>query len=166
MAIAWRIVKKKYAASAFDGEGARQNGGRWTRAGRSVVYTAGSISLATLEILVHLGFKNATLLESYSLFQVDVPDNLVLETDAGSLPPWWSESPARNELCLVGDAWLDERKKPVLRVPSAIVPYESNYLLNPEHPDFARISIGREQAYVVDPRLYRAPPERNGKTAP
>lgn len=165
MPVAWRIVKKKYAASAFDGEGARQNGGRWTRVGRSVIYTAGSISLATLEILIHIGFKNASLLDSYSLFRVDVPEDLVLEINTGSLPKWWSESPARNELCLVGDSWLDERKKPALRVPSAVVPYENNYLLNPNHPDFARISVGPERAYVMDSRLYR-PPALKGKTGP
>lgn len=153
MPIAWRIVKKRYAASAFDGEGARQNGGRWTRVGRRAVYTAGSVSLATLEILVQLGIRRLSVLESYSLFKVDIPDDLVLGIDPDTLPERWFESPPPNQLCLLGDLWLNKGKEPVLRVPSAIVTHENNYILNPEHSDFGQIAIGPEEPFSLDPRL-------------
>lgn len=154
MAIGWRIVKKKYAGNAFDGEGARLNGGRWTSVGRPAVYTADSIALATLEVLVNIGVEAGILLTtSYVLFRVGVPDQLVAETDPTTLPKGWSAPRAPPDLARIGDAWLDSMEKPVLRVPSAVTPGEWNFILNPLHPDFRLLSIGPEEPYSFDPRL-------------
>ncbi len=155
MPTAWRIVKKKYAESAFDGEGARLYGGRWTRAGRRVVYTAGSVSLATLEIVAHLGYDQSLLVNAYSLFKVEIPEDLVLRIEPPTLPGRWIVSPPPPDLWAIGDLWLDAALKPVLRIPSAVVFSEFNYLINPQHPDFRRLSIGQEEAYSLDPRLVR-----------
>ncbi|HEX9285719.1 MAG TPA: RES family NAD+ phosphorylase [Thermoanaerobaculia bacterium] len=153
MPVAWRIVKKKYAAAAFDGEGARLYGGGWTRVGQPAVYAAGSVSLATLEIVAHLGYDRSLLVNAFSLFEVDIPQDLVLIVDPKTLPARWMASPPPPELWTVGDGWLDAKLKPVLRVPSAIVQTEFNYLLNPRHPDFRKLSIGDEQPYAFDSQL-------------
>lgn len=137
---AWRIVKARHAASAFLGEGAEAYGGRWTSPGGRVVYTAGSASLAMLEMLVHL--HSAEILKRYVLFKVSFSDSLIEEIDADEMPANWRKSPPPAALQRLGDAWLAAGKSAVLRVPSAVVPTESNYLLNPAHPAFKKIKIG------------------------
>jgi len=151
MANAWRIVKTKYKAQAFDGEGARLYGGRWSSAGQRAIYTSGTIALATLEMLVHL--PTSAILSSYSLFQVDIPDSLIEVLDPGVLPRDWRKSPAPTKLQTIGDAWLAGGKSVALKVPSAIVPLESNYVINPAHPAFKKLKIGAPLPYPFDPRL-------------
>jgi RES domain-containing protein len=152
---AWRLVKKKHRSKAFDGEGARLYGGRWTSAGRRAVYTSSSVALATLEILVHMGVVNQpVVVKSYVIYRVDIPAGLVQEIDLDALPTNWATPIAPARLSAIGDAWLDAREKPVLRVPSAVVVSESNFLLNPEHPHFSRLSIGPEERYAFDSRLF------------
>jgi len=147
----WRIVKAKHARSAFDGEGARRSGGRWTSAGRRVVYTSSTIALATLEVLVHL--DSTVPLPAYRLIEATVPDSLITTVDMNSLPSNWRQYPAPLELRTIGDDWLDKRDSAVLKVPSALVAVEYNYLINPEHPDFPRITTGTPISFPVDPRL-------------
>jgi len=152
--IAWRIVKDKHKATAFGGEGARLYGGRWTSVGRRAIYSSSSVALATLEILVHLGLANrSVVVNSYVFYRVGIPESLVLEVDPADLPSNWAAPTAPPELSVVGDSWLDAREKAVLRVPSAVVFSEPNFILNPEHPDFSRLSIGPEQPYAFDSRL-------------
>jgi RES domain-containing protein len=147
----WRIVKTKYAATAFDGEGARRTGGRWTSAGRRAVYTSSTIALATLEMVAHL--DSTAPLPAYSVIAVTVPERLVVAIDRDGLPRTWRDYPAPPELRAMGDAWLDARRSAVLEVPSVLVPVESNYILNPEHPDFSSISTGTPSPFPIDPRL-------------
>jgi RES domain-containing protein len=152
--IAWRIVKKKHKSRAFDGEGARLYGGRWTSVGRRAVYTSSSVALATLEILVHLGLANRSIVvNSYLFYRVGIPESLVFVVDPNALPRNWAAPIASSQLSVIGDAWLEAREKPVLRMPSAVVPSEPNFLLNPDHPAFSRISIGPGQPYAFDSRL-------------
>jgi RES domain-containing protein len=153
---AWRIVKAKHAARAFDGEGARLHGGRWSSVGRSAVYTSGTVALATLEMLVHL--DSAAPLAAYVLFAVAIPEETVSVVDPVTLPRDWRASPAPAALRALGDRWLEEGRSAVLRVPSAVVGavgVEFNYLLNPAHADFHLITIGPEQPYDLDERLER-----------
>lgn len=153
---AWRIVKAKHAARAFDGEGARLHGGRWTSIGRSAVYTSSTVALATLEMLVHL--DSAAPLAAYVLFAVAIPDETVSVVDPVTLPRDWRASPAPAALQALGDRWLDEGRAAALRVPSAVVGavgVEFNYLLSPAHVDFHLITIGPEQPYDLDERLER-----------
>lgn len=150
---AWRIVKAKHAAAAFDGDGARRAGGRWNSRGTVVVYAAGSVSLAMLEMLVHL--ESEELLRKYVLFEVVWDRSLTEELSLKSLPSNWRASPAPAALQRIGDAWITAATSTVLRVPSALVPQESNFLLNPAHPDFSRLSIGPKQPIRFDRRLVR-----------
>jgi RES domain-containing protein len=147
----WRIVKAKHAAGAFDGEGDRLLGGRWNSPGRRAVYTAESAALAALEMLVHLG--RMTTLPAYVVISCDFDDKLVSDIDRHRLPSHWRTFPAPPALPAIGDAWLAGGKSPVLRVPSAIVPGENNYLLNPAHPKFHRIVIGKPERFELDLRL-------------
>ncbi len=118
-----------------------------------MVYTSESIALATLEVLVHL--NESSLLTAYVLRVVEFDAKLVSRLDRSSLPPNWSDHPAPSELQFLGDAWISERRSAVLQVPSAIVPSESNYLLNPEHPDFRKLALDDPIPFRPDPRLAR-----------
>jgi RES domain-containing protein len=151
MATGWRIAKSRYAAAAFDGEGARLYGGRWNSPGTRMVYTSSTISLAVLEVLVHL--QEARLLSSYTLISVGFDDALVERLDRSMLPDGWRTYPASSELQRIGDEWVRSRRSAVLEVPSAIVERESNYLLNPAHPDFSSIVIGEPEPFTFDERL-------------
>jgi RES domain-containing protein len=155
--VAWRIVKTKYAGTAFDGEGARRYGGRWTSPHRRAVYTSSTLALATLELVVHL--EQTRLLAAYSVFDLAIPDELVAEVDVASLPKDWREYPPPATVRIIGDGWLDAANTAVLKAPSAVVGREFNYLLNPAHEDFRRIAISPAQPYSMDERLnpWRAP---------
>lgn len=148
---AFRIVKDRLAKDAFIGDGARLYGGRWNSPGRPVVYTASSTSLAMLEMLVH--FEARDLLRKYVLLEVEFDDSLVTNVDLQTLPRDWRSSPTAPEVRQFGDDWAASSNSAVLRVPSVIVPRESNFLLNPRHPQFDEITIGRKQPIDFDPRL-------------
>jgi len=150
--VVWRIVKRKYKATAFDGEGASKYGGRWNSPGKRIVYTAGSKSLALLELLVYL---DSSVLSSYVVIPVTFSDAWLSQVDILSLPPNWKGHPAPVELRQIGDGWLDSFGSAILRVPSAIVPDESNYLINPDHPDFSSVEIGASVLFEIDLRLLR-----------
>jgi RES domain-containing protein len=145
---AWRIVKAKHAATAFSGEGARLYGGRWNSAGVSLVYTSSTQALATLESLVHL---NPPVIFTYAAISFEFEAELVEKVTA--LPPGWALSPAPPSTRTMGDLWAKEARSAVLELPSAIIPGESNYLLNPAHPDFKKIVIGKPVPFSFDPRL-------------
>lgn len=147
----WRIVKTRLADAAFDGEGARLYGGRWTSPGGAVVYTAEHVSLALLEVLVHL--RDGRVLPSYSLCRARFPAAVVQRIEVEALPDGWRRFPAPPEIQVLGDRWLRTRASAVLEVRSAIVPQERNYLLNPAHPDFAEIEIGSPTPFEWDRRL-------------
>lgn len=151
MPTAWRIVKSRYAESAFDGEGARQFGGRWNSPGTRMIYCSESLSLATLELLVNL--ESSELLRAYTAFPLTFPDRIVQDLDPTLLPANWRNYPPPVELQLLGDHWIADRASAVLRVPSVVVDHEHNLLLNPVHPDFAQITIGKPQPFKFDPRL-------------
>ena len=152
MATGCRIVKSRRAHSAFDGEGARLYGGRWNSPGTRMVYIAGSVSLAVLEVLVHVG--DAGVLSSYSLCVVEFDDGLVRSLDRSRLPAGWRSYPAPPELRGIGDAWVRDGDSAVLEVPSAVVERESNYLINPGHADFASVNVGEPEPFEFDPRLF------------
>jgi len=153
---AWRVVKRRYRRQAFDGEGARRLGGRWNSPGTPVVYCSESLALATLEILVHLG--DSTVFASYVAFPVDIPEALIENIGLKRLPSGWKKFPAPLALQRTGDEWVKQARSAVLRVPSALVPMEFNLLLNPAHPDWRKIRIGRARAFRLDNRLVKRAP--------
>ena len=149
---AYRITKTKRAATAFDGEGARLYGGRWNSIGTRVVYVAGSRSLATLEVLVHT--EDISIIEGqYCIIEVAIPDELVLRIPPDDLPGRWASSEPVAGTQAYGDRWVADFRSAVLEVPSAVIKEESNYLLNPSHPDFESIVIGDPEPFRIDARL-------------
>ena len=148
---AWRIFKSQHEVSAFSGEGARLYGGRWNSQGTSIVYTAGTASLAVLELLVHI--TSPRVLDAYSLCEITFADTLVETIGMADLPSSWRTSPALWDLKRLGDSWAAQRTSAVLQVPSAIVESEVNFLLNPAHADFSSIEIGPARPHRFDPRL-------------
>lgn len=149
---AFRLCKTRYLATAFTGEGARLAGGRWNSPGVAIVYTSASLSLATLEVLVHLEDPE-TFARLFSWVAVEIPDGSVESLSISALPPNWSADEIPTATRVLGDAWARSRRGAVLAVPSVVTPGEWNYLLNPAHPDFAKIRIGQPQAFRPDPRL-------------
>jgi RES domain-containing protein len=147
----WRITTVRYSEAAFDGEGARIYGGRWNSRGVRVVYTSSSAALAALELLVRAGRKKP--LTDYVLFACSFDEPLVEEVERKQLPSDWKTAPPPVGLHAFGDAWIESGSSPVLRVPSAVIETESNYLLNPEHPDFGRIEIKDPIPFSLDLRL-------------
>ena len=147
---AWRIDRNIYRATAFTGEGARVYGGRWNSQGVSVVYTAEHRSLAMLEILVHLRRPR-----DYELYSVKFDESLVQELAGRNLPRNWDVEPPTGDTQEIGDNWVMSASSAVLSVPSAVVPEERNYILNPRHPDFKHIKIDGPFPCYFDPRLLR-----------
>jgi RES domain-containing protein len=145
---AWRIVKARFAGTAFDGEGARRFGGRWNSKGTPMVYTAGSQALAALEMLVHL--EASDLLRHYRLIPVTFDDAMVTVVDVKSLPANWKRRPTPAGVRAIGDDWAASGASVVLRVPSVVVPGDSNYLINPGHGDFGRVVTGTRAAARLD----------------
>jgi RES domain-containing protein len=151
--VVWRIVQRRLASHAFSGDGARRYGGRWNSPGIAVVYTAQSQSLAALEILVHI--DSGELLQNYNAIPITVDESLIMRTDASTLPRNWRAYPSTKATRLLGDTWLIEEKTAVLQVPSAVIPTESNFLLNPGHRDFCKLTAGKSIAFKFDSRLAR-----------
>jgi RES domain-containing protein len=151
MPTAWRIVKAQHAAAALDGEGARRFGGRWNSPGVSVVYASDSRALATLEVLV--GLRATAALAQYLLIPLVFEESLVTSLRPLDLPDDWDQNPPSTTSQRLGDGWVAQGASPLLRVPSVIVPQESNFLLNPRHPHFSKVRVGEPEPLKVDPRL-------------
>ena len=148
---AWRIVKTRFAEDAFSGEGGRLNSGRWHSAGHRIVYSASSLPLATLELLVHVSREDTAF--EYSVVNCWFPEAVVEDVDRSRLPHDWRSYPAPAALQQIGNEWLRSRSSAVLCVPSAVLDTEINYLLNPEHDDFRSVDVGLPSPFSLDPRL-------------
>jgi RES domain-containing protein len=148
----WRIARLAYPL--LDGEGARLNGARWNSPGLPVVYTAGSLALAIVELLVH---TDPDLIPAdLTAFEIDVPDSVSQRSSpASELPAGWDDQDDLSLARAVGDEWLRSHTTCILAVPSAIVPEEMNYLINPTHPEAAAITIVSSRPFSFDPRLLK-----------
>lgn len=150
MLTVWRLTTARRARSAFNGEGARLYGGRWNPKGAPVVYTAQTQALAVLEMMV----QDEALAARYVMIPARIPDGVAIERiDAKSLPAGWRSLRHLKTLRGIGAEWARGQRSVVLAVPSAVVPAETNFLLNPLHPEFRRIRIGKPAAFRLDPRL-------------
>jgi len=116
-----------------------------------VVYCAGSLALAVLEILVNA--ESPLYLSMYSAVPADVDEVLVSRLAEKDIPPDWKEQPTPFKVKKIGDVWIAAGLTPVLEVPSAVVPLEKNYLINPRHPDFGKIQLGKPVSLPIDQRL-------------
>ena len=153
MALAWRIVQAHVADRAFSGEGARRYGGRWNNKGIAVVYTSGSISLAILEVLVHIPIYD--ILEEYVYIPVEFDQKLSRALKMDEIPDNWYQDPSPQAIKQIGDAWVESRQSVILQVPSAVVPTEKNFLINPAHSDFTKLKIGEPEKLEFDQRLLK-----------
>ncbi len=131
------------AYDAFDTTGSFLHGGRWHTAGSRLIYAAQHVSLAVLETLIHAGGQK---IPPRSITRIHVPDNIAIEhTD-------WMEMPESQDW---GDTWAREMRTAVLRVPSiAVNRLESNFILNPAHPDFEGIHRGPAEEFIFNPRFF------------
>jgi len=150
MAEAWRIVKEKHAGTAFNGEGAAKNGGRWNSRGVRVVYTSATRSLAALETLVHL---NPVMPFKYLAIPIKFDSSLVATFPLAELPVDWQLEPPPPSTKQIGDSWVRRAGSAILALPSVIISGELNYMLNITHPDFEKISFGKQEYFAFDPRL-------------
>ena len=155
--LVWRIYDHRAAytlKSGFDpldGQGAALYPGRWNRLGVRLLYTSESPVLAMLELLTKLppstfGVRLAT--------EIALPNNFILE-DAGPglLAKLYQAEP--NDTQASGSVWAEETRSLVLRVPSAVLPINYNYLVNPLHPQAKEVRIVRQIEVSLDPRLKR-----------
>lgn len=148
----WRICRKMYAKDALSGKGGLFVSGRWHSRGRPIVYSAQSISLAALEMLVHT--ERSIAPRDLVQVEISIPQAVqMIVILASRLQKGWQQYPAPVELQEIGDTWLQAMTSAVLEVPSAVVPEESNYLINPLHPDAAGMKIVSVSPFVYDRRL-------------
>jgi RES domain-containing protein len=155
MLIVWRLVTARFVDTAFSGEGAKRYAGRWNKKGVPLIYTAGSQSLAMLEMLV----QDEPLRAHYYVIPAEIPTGMKIDRISfEELPSDWRNRTALERLRTIGTEWATQQSSAVLAVPSAVVPAEINYLLNPKHPSFVKISIGEPQELVTDLRLIKTKP--------
>ena len=145
---AWRLARRAHAA--LDGRGARRDGGRWNSPGRPLVYSSSHLSLAALEVLVHFDVDEVP--EDLRAFAIEIPDALAAEQiTLDTLPTGWTRQEFATRA--LGDDWLVEARTPVLVVPSAIIPEETNVLVNPAHPATQGVVVVASRRFAYDPRL-------------
>jgi len=154
MTTSWRIARILQADSAFNGIGAWLEGGRWNRKGVHMVYTADSLSLAALEIIVHLP-EDTLLYTRYVRIPVRFDSSQVSELTLSSLPADWNCSPPSESTREIGTRWAINMQSLVLKVPSAVIAEEHNYLINPMHPNATQLKIGTAKPFIFDSRIKR-----------
>lgn len=146
-------LAKTHRATELSGEGAKRAGGRWNLPGMPVVYTAESGALAILEVLQYVDVQD---IRNFSMLVLDVPDSAsIVRIELGRLPRGWNAFPYPASTREIGQRWAEASNELILQVPSAVYPQESNYLLNPLHPDFSAVRILETQPFVFSERLFR-----------
>lgn len=148
--ILYRIAKCTYV-NDLSGAGARLYGGRWNSIGKPMIYLASTRSLAVLEVLVHL--SPTTFPDDFCIAEIEVPDDSVKELPIKKLPSNWQDILPPTELKKIGDDFLKQQEDLLLKVPSAIVAEEYNYLLNPLHPAMSKAKLIKQLPFNFDQRL-------------
>jgi RES domain-containing protein len=149
----FRIARAKYKP-VLSGKGAAAFGARWNSEGIEMIYTALNRSLAVVEVAVHLTW--ATVPADYTMLTIEVPNDIAIDEILPSqLPPDWNQLRHPKSCKEVGDRFVADGKFCLLRVPSVVVPGEYNLLINPTHPDFARVEVIRIEPFTFDQRLLR-----------
>lgn len=153
MSRVYRVLRKKYAHGPFDGEGAYHYGGRWSSPGVRLAYASEHQSLAMLEYFVHLDQDDPP--DDLVLAVAEIPQDIGRERlDVARLPQNWRDPVAPPQIVRFGDDFAERVEHCLLVVPSVIAPSENNWLLNPEHPDFKRITIEKLEPLRYDPRMF------------
>ena len=151
--IVYRLCKKEYIHD-LSGYGAEMNSGRWNGKGTPALYTAGSQALAVLEVAVHVPYGIMPV--NYYMVSIELPEGFAI-TKIGikELPAEWNRNPFPRSTQYLGDDFLKAKKYLMLQVPSATVPGESNYILNPRHPDYKNLKIVMTEPFEFDSRLFK-----------
>lgn len=148
----YRISKPEYVASALLGNGSALAPGRWNSAGVRLAHAAASVSLAMLEVLVHVNREDVP--EGRRLLCFELPDDAIHTLPKAEWPAGWDELPYSEAVRSVGDAFIREARHLALRVPSAVARGEFNLLINPGHARYAEITLISNDALALDPRLF------------
>ncbi len=145
----FRIVKKKYINSAFSGIGGMYSEGRWHSKGKPVVYTSMSASLAALEVLVH--WQPGSIIPVFVLCHATLPKSCIEST----YKKINLRDPANDQSLTqtVGDNWFNSSSALALEVPSVIIPFEYNFVINTSHPDYSKLKIEKIEDFSFDRRL-------------
>ncbi len=155
MTLVYRILRKPYSEHPLDGEGAYRFGGRWSSPGVRIAYTARHVSLAMVEYFVHLAVDDPP--PDLVLVTAEIPDEVPrTRIEDRQLPANWRCTPSVPELSAIGDHFALEGKFAILVVPSAVVPSECNWLINPQHEMSKTIRVSAAEEFVYDARFFRA----------
>ncbi|HPT13639.1 MAG TPA: RES family NAD+ phosphorylase [Bacteroidales bacterium] len=150
--IVFRLSKAAYADD-LSGRGAELTGGRWNSKGTAMVFTSESRALCAVEIAVHIPLGILPL--DYLLITIEIPDRIRYdEVSPEDLPDGWNSMPYGTLTRKTGDNFVKEMKSAVMKVPSAVIPGEFNFLVNPKHPDSSLITIRSTQPFKFDSRLF------------
>jgi len=147
--IVFRITHTHYQDD-LSGQGAKTYGARWNRPGTAMLYTGERLSLCALELLVHLGWKE--LQRNFVALSIFIPDDASIKLlDLDKLKTGWKEDP--DYTAYIGTAFLRSNEHLMMKVPSAVIPEEFNYLVNPAHPDFRKVKLRKSKPFIFDERL-------------
>lgn len=155
---AFRIYKSDYAETAMTGSGASRYGGRWNHKGTAVVYCSSSLSLAQLEQLAHLNGPMPPT--GFEWFEIGIPKRCFMKrrrlslADLGQYGFDWKSDPPHSLLQEIGTEWVNSGESLVMDVPSVVNPIESNFLINPAHPDFDKLRLKPAATLEWDRRLF------------
>lgn len=149
----FRLSRKKYAAD-LSGKGAAIFGNRWNSNGVEMLYSAESRALAMAEVVVHLSI--ATLPDDYQMIEIEIPETIQIKVlQESRLKDGWNSNPPRTLTQTIGDSFILSNKNCVLKVPSAVVKGDFNYLLNPNHPEIVKIEIKNITEFPFDTRIFK-----------
>ena len=148
----YRIAKQIHLTD-ITGEGARLFGGRWNKRGYNMLYASEYLSLSVLEFLVHLDYQFIN--KDFGFIEIELPKNAVItKVKPNILRQDWRHNPTLSFTQDYGTDWLLSHKSLVLKVPSAVLPNESNFLINPNHKQFSEVKIMRKSILDIDPRVF------------
>ncbi|RPI15335.1 MAG: RES domain-containing protein [Ignavibacteriae bacterium] len=149
--IIYRLCLSKYAED-LTGSGAKTNGGRWNSIGNPVTYCSENRALTLLEFIVNLPFK--LIQTDLVIVSIDLPDEILIEeVQTRSLPVDWNTYPIINRTKEIGDDWIKKGTSLLLKVPSAIIPQEYNYLINPSNKEMEKVKISAKEKLNIDKRI-------------
>jgi RES domain-containing protein len=149
--IVYRLSKEKFNLD-LSGKGAELYGGRWNSKGVAMLYTSQSRALAFAEVAIHIPV--GIVPKDYFLVSINIPDTAsILKLSDTEMPADWRSNPHSNNTQKIGDQFITESKFLVLQVPSAIVPGDFNFLINPNHPQSKKVVIVNVEPFEFDSRF-------------
>ncbi len=149
--IVYRLSRAKYSHD-LSGKGAELAGGRWNSKGTALVYTGQTIALCMTEVAVHIPFGIIPI--DYELITLEIPENEITEIKKAELPEDWKSLPNSYSTQTFGDEFVKNAKHLILKVPSAVVQGEFNYLINPLHSKIKKVKIKKTESFSFDQRLF------------